>query len=146
MSIDYNKSIVGGRLTASPTPIGDNGCRFSVATNRTYKNRDGDHQEETTYVDCVAWGRLSELVLDRCDTGSAVLVEGRIEVRRVEDDEGNTRRYTNVVANDVRFVSGLRKKDDTAPHESGLNVQGMKLPPGTSQATVDALNVLLASK
>ena len=119
-----------------------------MACNRVYRNKDDEKVEETVYMKCVAWGRLSELVLSMCCKGTTVLVEGRLETREFEGDDGETKKYVNIIARDVRFIDGLRESADREPHTGGksLSVKGMDLPPGTNQATVDALNVLLSSK
>lgn len=119
MSIDTNLVIFGGRLTDDPRSVGneEQGCRFDVASNRRYKTKEGEVKEDPTFMSVTCWGSLAGLVMKRCSKGSSVLVEGRLEVRNVTDDEGNTRKYVNIVAKDVRFVGTLCKcgtKGDTA--------------------------------
>ena len=61
------------------------------------------------------WGSLAELVTSRCKKGSAVIVEGRIESRKFKGDDGESKKYVNIVARDVRFVdSGTQDWEKTA--------------------------------
>jgi single-strand DNA-binding protein len=106
MSLNFNLVIFGGRLTNDPTALGDNGagCKFDMASNRYYKTRDGERQEEATFMPVTCWGPLSEIVMKNCKKGDTVLVEGRIEVRKFTGDDGNSRKYVDIVAKDVRFL------------------------------------------
>lgn len=124
MSIDTNLVIFGGRLTDDPRSVGseNQGCRFDVASNRRYKTKEGEVKEDPTFMSVSCWGPLAGLVMKRCSKGSSVLVEGRLEVRNVTDDEGNTRKYVNIVARDVRFIGTLCKcgtRGETAENDVG---------------------------
>ena len=150
MNFNYNRSVLGGRLTDDPKSLGDGkGCSFTVASNRVYKDRDGEKVEDTVFMRCVVWSKLSDLVMRMCERGTTVLVEGRLETRRYEGKDGETREFINLIGSDVRFIDGLREKEDSSSYSSDrephkdLSVKGMRVPPGTNQATVDALNVLL---
>ena len=149
MQFNYNRSVLGGRLTDDPKPIGDGkGCKFTVASNRIYKDRDGEKVEDTTFMRCVVWSKLSDLVMRMCCKGTTVLVEGRLETRKFEGDDGETREFINLVGNDVRFIGGLREKDDVEPHteqESSRRLSGMNVPEGVDDDTLNALEVLLNS-
>lgn len=123
MSIDYNLSLLGGRLTQDPVSIGNGkGARFSMASNRYYRDSEGERVEETTYMDITVWAGLAELVLRRCRKGSPVLVEGRLESRKVKDDEGNTKKYVNIVANEIRFIDSNIEHDDVDDDEVPVNM------------------------
>ena len=133
---------MGGRLTKDPVSIANGkGSRFSIAVNRIYKNKEGEKVEETTYVDCVAWRRLGELVLERCEKGATVLVEGRLEIRRVEGDEG-IKKYTTIVAEDIRFISSSKKTERNFNDLEDTSGE-LKFPEGTPKETKDALKILL---
>ena len=112
MSIDYNRIIFGGRLVNDPEELGSGkGCKFDMASNRRYKDSSGEQREETTFVPVTCWAQLGKVVMGRSRKGDAVLVEGRLEVRKFEDAEGNRRSYTNIVATDVRFISSRPVKE-----------------------------------
>src|SRR5215813_2257754 len=86
-----------GRLTKDPemryTPSGQPVTSFSIATNRYGKGTDGDRREFTDYHNIVAW-----------KNGSLVYIEGRLQTRSWEGQDGQKRRTTEVVANDVQFL------------------------------------------
>lgn len=133
MSIDMNLILFGGRLTKDPEALGssNNGCKFDVASNRTYRDKSGERKEEPTYMSITCWSKLAELVMRTCRKGDPVLVQGRVEVRKFTDKEGNTRKYTNIVASDVRFL-GTRPAEEredasaSAPEFPGLDPKAAK--------------------
>jgi single-strand DNA-binding protein len=100
-----------GNLTRDPelrsTPNGQAVCSFSLALNRSYKGSDGNWQEVTDYVDCVAWGPLGERVSQYLTKGRPCLVNGRLQSRSWEQ-EGQKRSKIEVVANDVTFLGGAQ--------------------------------------
>ena len=107
MARSFNQVILMGNLTRDPelrtTPNGQNVCSFSLALNRSYKGADGNWQEVTDYVDCVAWGPLGERVAQYLQKGRPCLVNGRLQSRSWEQ-EGQKRSKVEVVANDVTFL------------------------------------------
>lgn len=138
MSIDFNRSFLGGRLTSDVKPMASGkGCRFTVASNKRYRDRDGESVEKTIFMSCVAFGKLSELVMQRCGKGSSVFVEGELEERRYEGEDGETKKFINIVANDVRFLDPA-KKSDTEPTT--------KLPPGIDESSYKALQSMLGQE
>lgn len=114
MAKSLNQVILMGNLTRTPelrqTPSGQSVVQFSLALNRSYKDAQDQWQEATDYVDVVAWGKLAEQVSDRLDTGSRVLVAGRLQSRSWETD-GVKKSKVEVLATDVTF---LDKADDTS--------------------------------
>ena len=109
---NLNKVMLIGRLTKDPemryTPSGQPVTSFSIATNRYGKGTDGDRREFTDYHNIVAWNigsrTLAELVAQYTRKGSLVYVEGRLQTRSWEGQDGQKRRTTEVVANDVQFL------------------------------------------
>lgn len=114
MGKSLNQVILMGNLTRTPelrqTPTGNNVVAFSLALNRSYKDADGEWQEATDYVDITAWGKLAEQVSERLNTGSRVLVSGRLQSRSWETD-GVKKTKVEVLAQDVTF---LDKLEDTS--------------------------------
>ncbi|HKF76497.1 MAG TPA: single-stranded DNA-binding protein [Candidatus Dormibacteraeota bacterium] len=112
MSTSLNKVMLIGRLTRDPemryTPSGQPVTSFSIATNRYSGGTEGERREFTDYHNIVAWniGRrmLAELVAQYTKKGSLVYVEGRLQTRSWEGQDGQKRRTTEVVANDVQFL------------------------------------------
>ncbi len=107
----FSKAIVAGNVTRDPemraTPSGAQACNFTIAVNRTYKGSDGNQQEQTSFIDCVVWGRLGETIAQYVKKGSGLIVSGRIEQRSWEDKtSGQRRSRTEVVVDDFSFVGG----------------------------------------
>jgi single-strand DNA-binding protein len=125
-----------GRLTRDPemryTPSGQPVTSFSLATNRYSSGPDGERREFTDYHNVVAWNigkrNLAELVANYLKKGSLVYVEGRLQTRTWEGQDGQKRRATEVVANDVQFLetrsaatAGVVAADEApVPEEAGV--------------------------
>ena len=109
---NLNKALLIGRLTKDPemryTPSGTAVTNFSIATNRWSSGPDGEKKEFTDYHNIVAWNigkrPLAQLVADHLHKGSLVYIEGRLQTRSWEGQDGQKRRATEVVANDVEFL------------------------------------------
>ena len=105
----YNKVILMGNLTRDPE-IREAGssqvCSFSIAVNRKWRKRDGDQQEEVTFVDCECWGKTAEIVAKYLEKGSAVHLDGRLKLDVWEDKDGSKRSKMRVVAENVGFLNG----------------------------------------
>ena len=107
-----NKVMLIGRLTRDPemryTPSGQPVTSFSIATNRYASGQDGDRREFTDYHNIVAWNigkrALAEHVANYTRKGALVYVEGRLQTRSWEGQDGQKRKTTEVVANDVQFL------------------------------------------
>lgn len=98
-----------GRLVADPelryTQKGAPVCDFRIASTRRYKNREtGEQQEETLFINVVAWRRQAELANDFLKKGSAVLIEGRIRSRQWESAQGEKRSAIEIVAQRIQFL------------------------------------------
>jgi single-strand DNA-binding protein len=106
-----NKVFIIGNLTRDPElkslPSGMNVCTFGMATNRVYKDRDGNKQESAEFHNIVAFGRQGELTAQYLKKGSNALIEGRLQTRSWEQD-GQKRYRTEIVADRVQF--GDRKQ------------------------------------
>ncbi|OGG52071.1 single-stranded DNA-binding protein [Candidatus Kaiserbacteria bacterium RIFCSPHIGHO2_02_FULL_54_11b] len=101
-----NKVMLFGNLTRDPElralPSGMNVVNFSIATNRTYKDRDGKKQEQTDFHNVVVFGRQADTVNQYLKKGSSAYVEGRLQTRSWEKD-GEKKYRTEVVADRVQF-------------------------------------------
>lgn len=96
-----NKAQLIGNATRDPEiryiPSGQGVCNFSIATNRRYKNAQGEMQEETQFHDVVAWGKLAELITQFLKKGNKVYVEGRLQTRQWDAPDGSKRTRTEIV-------------------------------------------------
>jgi single-strand DNA-binding protein len=105
-----NKVILVGNLGADPelryTPSGTAVCNFRVATNESYKDREGNMVEKTEWHNVVAWDRLAEICGEYLKKGKSVYVEGSLQTRQWEDQDGNTRYTTEVKAREMQMLGG----------------------------------------
>ena len=104
-----NKVILIGNLGKDPeirtTPQGTALARFSVATTTTWKDNSGAKQEKTEWHDVVAWERLAQICGEYLHKGKMVYVEGSLQTRSWEDQNGQKRYKTEVKANNVVMLS-----------------------------------------
>lgn len=102
-----NKAIVIGNLTRDPElrtlPSGTKVCSFSVATNRVWKDKTGARQEDTQYHNVVVFAQQAELVAQYLRKGSSALVEGRMQTRSWDAQDGVKKYRTEIVADRVQF-------------------------------------------
>ncbi|MCR4331019.1 MAG: single-stranded DNA-binding protein [Patescibacteria group bacterium] len=123
-----NKAFIIGNLTRDPElkslPSGMKVTSFSVATNRVWKDKDGKRQEGTDYHNIVVFGRQAETVAQYLKKGSSALVEGRIQTRSWDGQDGKKNYRTEIVADRVQF--GTRGSDSSAgaPREGAPKNQG----------------------
>lgn len=118
--VAFNKVILIGNLTRDPelryTPSGTPVVNFSLAVNRRYRQGD-DQKEEVCYVDIVAFGRQAEHCGQYLSKGDGAIVDGRLQQRRWETDDGQKRSKHEVVAQTVNF---LPKKVSSGSSGSGI--------------------------
>jgi single-strand DNA-binding protein len=104
-----------GRLGRDPesrfTPSGKQVCSFSMAVNRTWRDREGKAHEETDWFNVDAWGRLGEVCQQYLSKGRLVYIEGRLRTDQYEQ-EGETRYFTRVIASQMQML-------DRRPEEPG---------------------------
>lgn len=102
-----NKVFLYGNLTRDPElkalPGGGQVANFSIATNRTYKDKNGAKQESTDYHNVVAFGRTAEVIAQYCKKGRPLFVEGRITTRSWDDKEGKKQYRTEIVMETFQF-------------------------------------------
>ncbi|MGQ0678961.1 MAG: single-stranded DNA-binding protein [Actinomycetota bacterium] len=100
-----NTVTVVGNLTREPelryTPSGAAVAKFGLAVNRSYNNRNGDKVEQTDFFDVTAWRELGENIAESLTVGSRVIVTGRMQQDRWENDGGEKRSKIFIVADEV---------------------------------------------
>src|SRR5208283_1380072 len=108
--MSVNKAILVGRLGKDPetrfTSGGQAVATFNMATDSSYKDRNGERQKRTEWHRIKAWGKLAEIVQQYLKKGSLIFIEGRIETREWQDKEGVKRYTTEIVANEMRMLGG----------------------------------------
>ena len=89
------------------TPSGQSVANFSLAVSRSWKGQDGQQQEQTSFINCVAWGKPGEIIAQYVSKGNPLLVSGRLDQRSWEDKESGQKRSTvEVVVEDFNFIGG----------------------------------------
>jgi single-strand DNA-binding protein len=111
-----NRVILVGRLGKDPemryTAGGAPVTHFSLATDESWKDQNGERQKRTEWHNIVVWNKLAETCNQYLSKGKMVYIEGRIQTREWDDKDGNKRRTTEIVASDMRM---LERKSDGAP-------------------------------
>ena len=107
--MSVNKVILVGRLGRDPetryTGAGQAVCNFSLATDETFKDRNGERQKRTEWHKIVVWGKQAEIAQQYLKKGSLVFVEGRIQSRQWDDKKDGTKRTSfEIVATSFRML------------------------------------------
>ncbi|HEY0701898.1 MAG TPA: single-stranded DNA-binding protein [Candidatus Acidoferrales bacterium] len=114
--MSVNKVILVGRLGRDPetrfTGGGQAVANFSVATDETYKDKNGERQKRTEWHKIVVWGKQAEIAQQYLKKGSLIFIEGRIQSREWQDKEGQKRTSFEIVATNFRMLGG--KSDGAA--------------------------------
>jgi single-strand DNA-binding protein len=107
---NLNKVMLIGNLTRDPelkyTPGQQAVCEVGLAVNRKYRTKDGEDREETTFVDCEAWGKQAEVIKQYMSKGRPIFIEGRLKLDTWEDKEGGKRSKMRVVIENFQFLGG----------------------------------------
>src|ERR1700678_1771257 len=108
--MSVNKVILVGRLGRDPetrfTGGGQAVANFSVATDETYKDKNGERQKRTKWHKIVVWGKQAEIAQQYLKKGSLVFIEGRIQSREWQDKENQKRTSFEIVATNFRMLGG----------------------------------------
>lgn len=109
MSLNINKVVLGGRLTADPelkqTPNGVSVTSFTIAVDRNFRGK-SDSGPSADFISVVAWRQTAEFITRYFSKGSPICVAGSIQTRTWQDQNGNKRYATEVVADEAYFVEG----------------------------------------
>ena len=127
--MDLNKVMIIGRLTANPeaktTPQGITVTSFSVATSRVWKDQQGNQQDRTEYHNVVAWRRLAEICTQYLAKGRQVYIEGYLQTRSWDGQDGKKNYRTEIVANNMIM---LGNRSDSAAPASATQQQTVATP------------------
>jgi single-strand DNA-binding protein len=122
-----NKVIIVGRLGADPevkaVGQGSTVTRLNIATSENWMGKDGQKQERTEWHRVVVWGKLAEICGKHLSKGRQVYVEGRLQTRQWEDQQGQKKYTTEIVANTVQFL-GSAGGERTTDNNRGSNASG----------------------
>ncbi len=121
----FNKVILIGNLTRDPelryTPQGTSVCNFGIAVNRKYRQAE-EMKEEVTFINIVVFGKQADTCGQYLNKGSGVLVEGRLQERRWETEEGQKRSKHEVVAQSVRFMPKKSESSGASYSQGGTSI------------------------
>lgn len=144
-----NKVMLIGNLTRDPElktiPSGQAVCNFAVATNRRYKDKDGNTVDTPEYHEVVIWGKPAEWAAQSLAKGKKVYIEGRLQTRSWEGTDGAKRQRTEVVADD--FIA-LAPKGDAGSFDLAAAINGdepktskKEIKKSETETTTDEINL-----
>ncbi len=146
--MDLNKVMLIGRVTQDPevrtTPNGTSVANFSIATNLTWVDKQGQKQDKAEFHNIVAWRKLAEICGQYLRKGSKIYLEGRLETRSWEDQSGVRKYRTEVIADNMIM---LDRKSDNSGGRSGYEaplpqeIPTINVPMGSGQSTEEEINV-----
>ncbi len=117
--MNLNKSFIIGNLTRDPElrsmSSGGSVCSFAVATNRAWKDKQGQKQQDVQFHNVVVFGKLAETMSQYLTKGSLILVEGRIQTRSWDGKDGTKQYRTEIVAENIQFGP---KSENSRPKKS----------------------------
>ena len=118
---DINNVLIAGNLTCDPsfrkTTNGTPVANFFIASNRKFKDNNGQWRENVCYVGVVAWYRLAESCYENLKKGSAIIVDGEMQSRSWRNDDGTSRNVVEIKARRIQFLN--RKNDKKDEEEFG---------------------------
>ena len=131
----FNQVILLGNLTRDVelrhTPSNQAVANIGLAMNRQFQTKDGERREETTFVDCEAWGRQAEVMAQYLSKGRPVFIQGRLKLDTWQDQQGQNRSKLKVVVENFQFVGG-RDGGGNAPSGGGGGSYSSAGSPGPS--------------
>ena len=129
--MSLNKVMIIGRLGADPEvktlSSGNSLTTFSLATSENWKDKEGQKQEKTEWHRIVVWGKLAEICGKYLAKGREAYIEGKLQTRSWEDQQGQKRYTTEVVASNVQFIGGQSSQSNYQPNFESQN-QAQKDP------------------
>lgn len=149
--MNFNKAVVIGNITKDPelktTPSGATVCTFSIATNRTWFDKNtSTKKEEVEFHNIVAWGKTAELIKQYMIKGSQILIEGRLQTRTWEGKDGKKNYRTEIVCENMQFGSSPGNRTTPAPRKQdsqedfNASMEPQDVPPATAGSS-DDINV-----
>jgi single-strand DNA-binding protein len=116
--MSVNKVIIVGRLGADPETktlsSGQTVANFNLATSENWMDKEGKKQEKTEWHRVVVWGRLAEICGKHLSKGRQVFVEGKLQTRSWEDQQGQKKYTTEIVANNIQFLGAPAERSEGA--------------------------------
>ncbi len=150
MARGLNKVMLIGRIQPNDpelryTQNGQPVCTFKLVTDESYKDKDGNMVERSEWHNIVFWGKAGEIISQYMKKGSQIYIEGKIQTRKYEDKDGQTRYITEINGSDFSFLDSARSSDNgggdatysqTRSNASGGNQGGSQSSPQSYSQTV----------
>jgi len=143
-----NKVFLIGNLTRDPElryiPSGSAVATFTVAVNRVFNTQAGEKKEQTSFIRVVVWGRRAEVCGEYLSKGSPVFVEGRLQSRDWETQDGQKRNTVEVIADNIQFLR-MGQKSGTqgsaqSPQPEEVETINLSEEPGQQSSSKDSPN------
>ena len=132
-SFNFNKVILGGRLTADPklksTPSGISVTSFTVAVNRSYRGKNGE-EPQADFINVTAWRQNAEFITRNFHKSSSICIVGSIQTRSWVDKQGQKRYATEVVADEAHFVDKKASAGNSDPNTEDGKKEAETTPAG----------------
>lgn len=139
--MDLNKVMIIGRVTrdieARTTPTGQSVASFSVATNLRWKDQQGQLQEKVEFHNIVAWRKLADICKQYLRKGSKVYIEGRLQTRSWQDQQGVTKYRTEIVTDNMIMLDSKGSGGGT-PSPADAEAQP---PPASNEEEIKVENI-----
>ena len=129
--MSLNRAQVIGNLTRDPelrtTATGQSVVNMGVATNRRYTDKNGQQVDQAEFHNVVAWGKIADIASQYLAKGRRVYVEGRLQTREWEGQDGSKRRTTEIVAENLIMLD--RASGGAGPYRGGTPFDGIQMEP-----------------
>jgi single-strand DNA-binding protein len=136
---DLNKIMLVGRLTKNPelrhTQNGMAVASFSIAVNRTYSQQ-GEKKEQVSFFNCVAWSKLGETISKYCFKGHRIGIEGKLQQRLWEAQDGSKRYAVEIIVDNMQFLESKKQE----PEQSDFSSLGAKVKEAPKQSEINPFN------
>lgn len=131
LQMNLNRAFILGNLTRDPetktTPSGQTVCRFGIATNRVWNDKNGVKQQKAEFHNIVAWGKLAEICSQYLQKGKMVLIEGRIETRNWTTPDGIKKYWTEIIAEKMQMGPKGYTGAPTSGEQPEHSLEGMPI-------------------
>lgn len=139
--MQLNKVTLIGNITKDielkSIPSGMKVASFGLATNRTWKDKDGNKQEQAEFHNIVAFGKQAEVISQYCGKGDQLFIEGRIQTKSWDKEDGTKAYRTEIILENFQFGNKVEKKetqtaqqkDEARPNETVVDLDGRELNP-----------------
>ena len=140
---DINNVLIAGNLTCDPsfrkTNNGTPVANFFIASNRKFKDNNGQWRENVCYVGVVAWYKLAESCFENIKKGSAVIIDGELQSRSWRNDDGSSRNVVEIKARRIQFLNRLdNQKEELESNEMNEELENIDPEINSPEFSIEA--------